>query len=317
MLDHSHAPRLAALLGGLNDRGYCFVTPTPATHALVLQRSSRREAQSLADILGWSLPFREKILDADMFALLTEAAILRRTDGGLWRSTVRVSSINGFLFLHSAFPTDDQDAVFLGPDSYRFADAIAAELAREGVAEGAHILDIGTGSGVGALAASASCPGAVVAMTDINPKAMAFALINAQVAGVHAQGVVASDLSDLAGQFDFVMANPPYIVDPAHRAYRDGGEGHGAAVALDMTKMALPRLAAGGRFLLYTGSAIIDGSDPLHAAVVDIADQEGCSLRYRETDPDVFGEELAHPAYQDVDRIAVVVGVFQRGGGSD
>ena len=35
----------------------------------------------------------------------------------------------------------------------------------------------------------------------------------------------------------------------------------------------------------------------------------GCSLDYRELDPDVFGEELDRPAYRDVDRIAVVAAI--------
>ncbi|HEX7822510.1 MAG TPA: class I SAM-dependent methyltransferase [Sphingobium sp.] len=315
MLDFSSATRLASLLKALYDLGYHFVTPTPVTHALVLRRASRREARSLMDVLGWSLPFREEILGAEVFTLLSEARILSRTNDGLWRSVIRVSSINGFLFLHSAFPTDARDAVFFGPDSYRFANAITAELAREGVGYGGHILDIGTGSGVGALVAAASCPGALITMTDINPKAMAFALINTQAAGVTAQGIVAPDLADVRGEIDLAMANPPYIVDPAGRAYRDGGDEHGAAVALDMTKMVLPRLAVGGRFLLYTGSAIIDGSDPLHAHLADIAAQASCSLRYREVDPDVFGEELSNSAYHDVDRIAVVVAIFTAGQG--
>lgn len=34
---------------------------------------------------------------------------------------------------------------------------------------------------------------------------------------------------------------------------------------------------------------------------------------YEELDPDVFGEELAQPAYQDVERIAVVVGSCRGG----
>jgi hypothetical protein len=35
-------------------------------------------------------------------------------------------------------------------------------------------------------------------------------------------------------------------------------------------------------------------------------------MRYREIDPDVFGEELDDPAYRDVDRIALVAVVLTR-----
>ncbi len=44
-----------------------------------------------------------------------------------------------------------------------------------------------------------------------------------------------------------------------------------------------------------------------------LAHEHGCMLEYRELDPDVFGEELEHPAYAAVDRIALIAAVFERG----
>jgi hypothetical protein len=38
----------------------------------------------------------------------------------------------------------------------------------------------------------------------------------------------------------------------------------------------------------------------------------GCTLDYREIDPDVFGEELSKPIYADVERIAVVGAVITK-----
>ena len=75
------------------------------------------------------------------------------------------------------------------------------------------------------------------------------------------------------------------------------------------------RLAGGGRLILYTGSAIIGGADPLREALASALAVRGCSLRYREIDPDVFGEELDGPAYAEVDRIALVAAIATRGGG--
>ena len=46
--------------------------------------------------------------------------------------------------------------------------------------------------------------------------------------------------------------------------------------------------------------------------LADLAEASGCDLRYREIDPDVFGEELETPAYADVDRIALVAAVMDR-----
>ena len=56
---------------------------------------------------------------------------------------------------------------------------------------------------------------------------------------------------------DLILANPPYIVDAKGRAYRDGGDLHGGRVSLEWAKAAIPKLAPGGRMLLYTGAAIL------------------------------------------------------------
>ena len=72
------------------------------------------------------------------------------------------------------------------------------------------------------------------------------------------------------------------------------------------------QLAPGGRFILYTGSAITVGTDPLRDQLAILAETRNCTLRYREIDPDVFGEELEKPAYADVERIALVAAVMDR-----
>ena len=72
------------------------------------------------------------------------------------------------------------------------------------------------------------------------------------------------------------------------------------------------RLPAGGRLLMYTGSAIVEGRDRLKDELNAIATAEGGTLRYREIDPDVFGSTLAHPAYRRADRIAAVGAVLEK-----
>lgn len=88
--------------------------------------------------------------------------------------------------------------------------------------------------------------------------------------------------------------------------YRHGGDRLGRALALRIAEESLGRLASGGRLLLYTGVAIIDGRDPFLEELTPALETIGCTWTYREIDPDVFGEELEHGAYVVADRIAAV-----------
>jgi len=107
--------------------------------------------------------------------------------------------------------------------------------------------------------------------------------------------------------FDLILANPPYLVDPGERTYRHGGGPLGAGLSLAIVDAALARLAPGGTLLLYTGVAMLDNADPFLAAVRERLEGRDFSWRYREMDPDVFGEELLEGAYTACDRIAAVV----------
>lgn len=305
---------LLQLLDALRERDYRFVTPTPASHARVVARPGRDAARSLADVLGWSLSFAPELLEPELLALLDLAGMLEPAGAGLLRSRVRVSSLMNELYLHSAYPTDGRDAVFFGPDSYRFAALIEAELASQAARPHAHIVDIGTGAGVGGVvAAKLSGAGAGAATgTDINPQALRLAAINARAAAVALQTVLGDDLASVGRPIDLALANPPYIIDDTKRRYRDGGGMRGGEVALAMARAAIERLAPGGRLILYTGSAIVAGEDALRSALSEAAQGCGCTLRYRELDPDVFGEELERPAYRDVDRIALVAAILTK-----
>src|SRR4051812_20511254 len=90
--------------------GYAFVTPTPATHARVNARPGAEWAHDLQGVFGWSRPFREGVVPAPLLRAMEEAEVLAR-HGEEWRSTVRISSLGGMLFVHSAFPTVEADAV--------------------------------------------------------------------------------------------------------------------------------------------------------------------------------------------------------------
>lgn len=303
---------LLELLRRLERRGYAFITPTPATHARILARAGQSTARTVEDVLGWSLPFEPGIMPPDLLACL-EAANMIVSSAGVERSRVRVSSLDGNLYLHSAYPTVTQDAVFFGPDSYRFANLIMRELALNPPAVGAHIIDIGTGAGVGAIVAATTSPGRLVTMTDINAQALRLARVNAIAAGVTIAAVETAGLEKVEGEIDVAMINPPYIIDGGDaRTYRDGGGLHGAGLSLELTKAALDRLHPGGRVILYTGSAIVGGRDALRTELEQSTAAGRYQMQYNELDPDVFGEELEKPAYRDVDRIALVAAIIRR-----
>lgn len=302
----------------LQAEGYRFTTVTPATHARVNARFDARRAGSLRDIFGWSRPFSPDLLPPVTTGWLRGGSLLEPvgTTGGLGRSKVRFSSLGENLYAHSAYPTLEADAVFFGPDTYRFVALIDAELAQQPLAAGARILDIGCGAGPGGVAAALSAKAASpeLMLADINPRALDFARANATLAGLPNVTFQQSDLfASVTGRFDLIVANPPYLVDGGERTYRHGGGALGSELSLRIVREGLARLAPGGRLILYTGAPIVKGGDPLLDAVSALLRQAGATFSYREIDPDVFGEELDAPAYANAERIAAVALVAQLG----
>ncbi|WP_447800838.1 methyltransferase [Pseudomonas kilonensis] len=291
--------------------GYRFITPTPLTHERVNQRPGNERAKTLRDVFGWSRPFAPGLISTDEQRQLQEAQVLEERDG-LLRSRVRWSSLDGLLFAHSQFPTQTTDAVFFGPDSYRFAQLIHTHLQQNFTAVH-RAVDIGCGAGVGAIVIARARREAQVLAVDINPQALRLSAVNAALAEVGNVEVARSDvLQDVPGNFDLIVANPPYMADPSERAYRHGGGALGAGLSLRIVEQALPRLTPGGSLVLYTGVAMVDGRDPFLEALGQWRDSADFGWTYKELDPDVFGEELLTPGYQDVERIAVVALVVTR-----
>lgn len=292
----------------LRERGYRFVTPTPATHAIVNARQESAHARSLTDVFGWSRPFRSGALADEIADLAWSAGIIEETDRGP-RSTVRFSSLDGMLFMHSAYPTTQSDAVFFGPDTYRFARALKSAAA-EPCPRAMQVIDIGCGSGAGGIylhhLLKDRCDVDLI-LGDINPNALRFARINATLNQCSAAVVHSDVLHDIEGNADLIIANPPYLVDAAKRAYRHGGGDYGGALSVRIVEESVPRLRRGGRLMLYTGSAVVDGVDTFRREIDPLLSRLGQPYTYEEIDPDVFGEELQEAPYRNADRIAVVV----------
>lgn len=306
----------AGLLRQVAATGYRFTTVTPLTHQRVLARRGREPGATLRDIFGWNLPFEARTVPPELLAAMEHAGVVART-GSLLRSTVRIASLGDDLFLHSAYPTVEENAVFFGPDTSRFARFIGHALAprhtqhaRKPQQPPLRVLDVGCGSGAGGIAVARALAAmgiaATVVMNDINPLALQYTAANAEVAGVPVTLAQGDALSAVDGAFDLIVSNPPYLDDAAQRAYRHGGTRLGRALSARIAADSLKRLAPGGQLLLYTGVAMVDGEDPFLAEMRPLLAASGTDWSYTEIDPDVFGEELERPVYAHIDRIAAV-----------
>jgi methylase of polypeptide subunit release factors len=286
---------------------YCFSTITPATHARVIKNAGHSLAKDLRGVFGWSLPFEPGLVPNAVNNLMRRADILRPLEGGMLRSTVRFSTLNGSIFVHSAFPTIEADAVFFGPDTVRFVAAIDSWLGNQSWDIG-RVADIGCGGGAGGIAVARRHPRAAVYMLDINDKALSASRVNAALNGVLSPVCRKSDvLAAVQGSFDLIISNPPYLFDRFERAYRHGGGKFGEGLSLRILQDALPRLSEGGTILLYTGAAVVEGVNVFRASAEYVVAEQGLEAQFQEVDPDVFGEELDTPEYAGVERIAAMI----------
>lgn len=306
-MNTSQANALLALGHALHAAHYRFITVTPSTHRRINGRPGNERARDLRDVFGWSRPFAPDLLEPGMLALMQEAGVVNGAgDGDLLRSTVRASTLGGMIVFHSAYPTRDEDAVFFGPDTYRFVGAMAR--AFEWIGAGpTRAVDIGCGGGAGALAIARKFGDCQVFGADVNDKALELAQVNARLAGAANLLLRRSDLFDgLDGDFDLIVSNPPYVLDPDQRRYRHGGGQHGAELSRRIVEEGLARLRPGGSLMLYTGVALAGPGDHFLDSVRPLLDAACGNWHYEELDPDIFGGQLGEPGYEEVERIAAV-----------
>ncbi len=291
--------------------GYRFTSVTPASHHRVIARKPS-SPPSREDVFGWSRSFGIGAVPEHQVELLNAAGELAKS-GSMLQSRVRFSTLADQIFVHSAYPTEEPDAVFFGPDTYRFTRLIRQTLPQAHVP--LRLLDIGAGSGAGGLYAASLRPNALssIVLSDINRRALPFSRINALLNGIENVDVIESNLFEqLSGHFDVIVSNPPYLVDPLKRVYRHGGGAFGAELSLKIVKQGIDHLAPTGRLILYTGSAVVNGVDQLHNSLCPILNRADIRFQYEEIDPDVFGEELDHWPYDRADRIAAVSLIVDR-----
>jgi methylase of polypeptide subunit release factors len=294
---------LIALGRKLRRVGYRFVSVTPKTHHIVGGRPDK--SVSLRSIFGWNRSFSLTDLDSDLIEDLRQAGALEQLDGH-YRSAVRFATIDDLIFAHSAFPTSEKNAVFFGPDTYRFVKLLRMSLA--GLSgKKLQVVDVGCGSGAGGLfTAKLLGTGVELTLADISHTALEYGAVNAAINGIVADTALSDVLNNINREVDVIIANPPYLVDDEQRLYRHGGGDLGLAVATRIVEEALVQMRPGGRLVLYTGTPIVGGVDLFFRTVHPLLQLYGQHFVYEEIDPDVFGDELLRPAYAEAERIAVV-----------
>jgi len=280
---------------------YNFTTVTPETHRLYIKQNLPMNKKNiLRDLLGWSLEVPHDYLSSSLLDLLTAAQVLEVGDKpGHVRSTLRASTLEAQLFWHSAYPTTQADSVFFGPDSYRFVRFLKSKIHKA-----RHIVDLGCGTGVGGLTLQDRA--SEITLSDINESALSLAKANSEINLCKNVTIVKRHfLRHVSPGADWVIANPPFIMDDCKRAYRDGGGEFGSELSIQMVKNAMEYLEPGGRLAMYTGACVVNGEDrvlkALRLTLKDLA-----QFNYEEIDPDIFGEELSSPSFKGVERIAAV-----------
>lgn len=258
-IQNSQQQALLYLLAFLKEQDYHFTTITPLSHQRILDRKKNEiyKHRTLQDIFGWNLGFKKTDLDPVLFELLQEHQLLQLQQGQ-YLSQVRVSSLDNELFIHSVFPTTQQDAVFFGPDTYRFVYHLKQYLATQ-PHPFKRAVEICCGTSAAAISLARHFPdNNEIMVADLNPKALLYSQINISFAGLnHIHPVQSNLFSNLEGNFDLIFANPPYLIDPDQRQYRHGGNKlDGGDLSFRIIKEGLQRLNSGGRLFLYTGVTV-------------------------------------------------------------
>ena len=156
-------------------------------------------------------------------------------DGNLWVASDLTPGLDG-----APNRVDADHVLGISPAS----TSLAQLTAREPVGRA---LDLGTGSGVQALHLAGHAERVVA--TDVNPRALRLARLNAGLNGVTFELREGSFFEPVAGeQFDLVVSNPPFVISPAtgeRLVYRDSGL-PGDRVVEHIVRTAPHHLAEGG-----------------------------------------------------------------------
>lgn len=163
------------------------------------------------------------------------------------------------------------------PDTETLVTAVLDQAGSDGFrGRPLRLLDLGTGSGCILVTLLAELPEAVGTGTDINPGALELARDNAAALGVgdRARFAAADWFEGLAGHYDIIVSNPPYIASAEIEGLAPEVARHDPLAALDGGTDGLDayrRIAAGApRFLAPGGALVVEIGCTQAGSVVDI-----------------------------------------------
>lgn len=216
-----------------------------------------------------SLLGKDKILDLLKLNIL--AAESCKNGSALLKSHVQIITFKGEYFICDPFDRKIPDFVWIGSDSLLLADRLKRLNCDSRLA-----VDIGSGSGIQAIALSSGQNNKVIAI-DINEKGLRYATLNAIINGKSNIRFVRSDmLSAIKGGIDTIVSNPPFIfLPPGEEAVnRDGYGGKlGLEKIIYILKIIPQYLNPRGQAFLLTLSPVICGKNMLLDEVKRIFDR--------------------------------------------
>jgi SAM-dependent methyltransferase len=243
------------------------LTASGAVFLPVVQHVLRRRgdaAASLARLFAYSdtvaRPTVIEVLGARVTSALLDAGVLTPSPGG-YASRFHLRPLDG-VWLLADDPGGGRDAVMPPAGTTRQIVLLLPDAIHTSV------LDVGCGPGSLALVAARRGADGVVG-TDINPRAIAMARFNARLNGLSQQAefLVGDLVEPVRGRrFPLIVAQPPYVVQPA------GTEAvtylHGGPTGEELSRRLLSNLSdvlsPGGRALVLM-EAIVRPDEPLHA----------------------------------------------------
>lgn len=240
----------------------------------------------------------ELVLGRRLLGDLLAIGALTDTSRGI-RAEILVVPYRGRVYVSDAIRHgNDPDFCYLGRASFAVTDLALAEISAD---RSSRLLDLGCGPGVGALALS-DLAGELVA-SDLIPRSVRFARLNAALNGIDNAAFVVSDLCDeVEGTFDLVITHPPgtwtdhLAEDPANAAVAaaEGGDDFGLELPQRMIHAALERTRPGGTVYAVLFAPVL-GNRPYAADVL----RRICADRPAET---VLYPYLEYYEYEDVSR---------------
>lgn len=201
-----------------------------------------------------STPLVESLISVDALSAMRALSLLSPAEGDPEKivATVFLYPLRGSWLASDLIPPSEddpesrQDHVFSANNELtaQFLDAIPAT-------PGARFIELCAGSGVAAVRALANGASSAVA-SDLIPRCVHFSRFNALLNDLddRLEAIQSDAWKSVAGEFDMVVAHPPYVPALSHRFdFRDAG-GDGEQVTRALIEGAPAHISRGGRMIV-------------------------------------------------------------------